>query len=150
MSTTETITPAEPVQPWGWLGDRDGGLPLREVAIEARVDGLFATTTVRQTFRNTRTGPIEATYVFPLPDRAAVTGCTADLAGRRVVAELRERAEARDGYDRAVAAGHRAGIAEEDRPGVFTLRIGNLAPGEDALVSLQLAGPVPVDAGVAE
>ena len=52
-------------------------------------------------------------------------------------------------YDEAIAAGHRAAITEEERPGVFTLRVGNLMPGELATVRLTLAGPVPVDDGEA-
>src|SRR5207245_8795773 len=39
--------------------------------------------------------------------------------------------------------GHRAAIAEEERPGVFTLRVGNLPPGESATVRLTLSGPLP-------
>src|SRR5262249_46308724 len=33
------------------------------------------------------------------------------------------------------------------RPGVFTLRVGNLMPGEAATVRLSLVGPLPVDDG---
>src|SRR5690606_23820648 len=61
-----------------------------------------------------------------------------------------ERGKAREEYDDAIAGGHRAAIAEEDRPGVFTMRVGNLRPGEEAVVTLTLTGPLPVDDGVAE
>jgi Ca-activated chloride channel family protein len=111
---------------------------------------MVATTTVRQTFRNTHAAAIEATYIFPLPDRAGVTAFTADLAGRRVEGELRERGQARQEYDAAIAAGHRAAIAEEERSGVFTTRVGNLQPGEDAVITLTLTGPLAVDDGTAE
>ncbi len=40
-------------------------------------------------------------------------------------------------------------MVEEDRPDVFTTRIGNLAPGEQATVELTLAGPVPCELGEA-
>ncbi|HEV7558497.1 MAG TPA: VWA domain-containing protein, partial [Kofleriaceae bacterium] len=42
---------------------------------------------------------------------------------------------------------HRAAITEEERPGVFTMRVGNLMPGEAATVRLSLVGPLPVDDG---
>jgi hypothetical protein len=112
----------------GRLGDDSTTLPLTAVEIEAEIRGTVATTTVRQTYRNTHAVGIEATYIFPLPDRAGVTAFTADLAGRQVVGELRERGEARREYDEAITAGHRAAIAEEERSGVFTTRVGNLQP----------------------
>jgi Ca-activated chloride channel family protein len=147
---TTTNAPLAPPAVAGWLGDRNGMLPLAAVEINAVVCGLVATTTVRQIFRNTRTTGIEASYVFPLPDRAGVTAFVADLAGRRVEGELRERGEARAEYDDAIAAGHRAAITEEERSGVFSTRVGNLQPGEDAVITLTLTGPLVIDDGAAE
>jgi len=144
---TTTNAPLAPPAVAGWLGDRNGMLPLAAVEIDAVVCGLVATTTVRQTFRNTRTTGIEASYVFPLPDRAGVTAFVADLAGRRVEGELRERGEARAEYDAAIAAGHRAAITEEERSGVFSTRVGNLQPGEDAVITLTLTGRWPSTTG---
>jgi Ca-activated chloride channel family protein len=58
-----------------------------------------------------------------------------------------ERGRAREQYEVAIAAGHRAAITEEDRAGVFTLRVGNLMPGEVATIHLTLIGPLPIDDG---
>ncbi|MFI6869821.1 VIT domain-containing protein [Nocardia sp. NPDC050406] len=135
----------------GVLRPADGhtGLPLVAMDVNVSVVGLVATTTVRQVFRNTLSTGIEAVYIFPLPDRAAVTSFTADLAGRLVEGVLQERQAARDAYDQAIASGHRAALAEEDRPGVFTTTVGNLQPGEEATLTLVLTGPLPVDGGEA-
>ena len=124
-------------------------LPLRAVEIDAQVVGLAATTRVRQRFVNPADMPIEVTYVFPLPGRAAVTSFTATLGSRRITGVLKEREAAREAYDLAVASGQRAAIAEEDRPEVFSIRVGNLLPGEDAGVELELTGPVAVEGGEA-
>jgi Ca-activated chloride channel family protein len=150
--TTSAVPDATAPRPVvaGRLGDGTSTLPLTAVEIEAEIRGLVATTTVRQTYRNTHSAGIEATYIFPLPDRAGVTAFTADLAGRRVEGVLRERGAARHEYDEAVTAGHRAATAEEERPGVFTTRVGNLQPGEDAVITLTLTGPLAIDDGVAE
>lgn len=150
--TTSAAPDAAATQPAvaGRLGDGSTTLPLTAVEIEAEIRGTVATTTVRQTYRNTHGVGIEATYIFPLPDRAGVAAFTADLAGRRVEGELRERGEARREYDQAITAGHRAAIAEEERSGVFTTRVGNLQPGEDAVITLTLTGPLAVDDGMAE
>jgi Ca-activated chloride channel family protein len=128
-------------------------LPLAALEVRTRLDGLVARTEVRQTYVNPYRDPVEATYLFPLPDRAAVTRFRLEVAGRVVDGELQERAAARQTYDQAIQAGHRAAIAEEERPGVFTLRVGNLPPGERAVVSLHLVGTLPVriaDPGSAE
>ena len=93
--------------------------------------------------------PLEATYIFPLPDRSAVVGMRMTVADRVIEAHLQERGAARQAYDTAIAAGQRASIAEEERPDVFTLRVGNILPGERVTVLLTLAGALPVEDGEA-
>lgn len=134
---------------FGALETDRGRLPLTALAVEARIVGLIAETRVWQTFRNALDEPLEATYIFPLPDRAAVTSFSMHVAGRTVNGELKERGQAREEYDAAIASGHRAAIAEEERSGVFHLRVGNLPPHEEAVVELTLVGPVPVSDGEA-
>jgi Ca-activated chloride channel family protein len=69
-------------------------------------------------------------------------------AGDRVIeGELDERGAARDTYQAAIAAGHRAALAEEDRAGVFTMTVGNLMPGDVVTIALTLSGPLPIDDG---
>lgn len=139
----------DPQAGWGALETARGRLPLTAMEVEARIVGLIAETRIRQTFRNSLAEPLEATYIFPLPDRAAVTSFRLLVAGRTVEGELKERGQAREEYDAAIANGHRAAIAEEDRSGVFQLRVGNLPPRELAVVELTLVGPVPVADGEA-
>lgn len=132
---------------FGCLSSSFGRLPLRAMDVSARVIATFAQTTLRQTFVNTLGRPLEATYIFPLPDRAAVTRFVMEVAGRRVEGDIQERRQARQTYDNAIASGRRASIAEEERPGVFTIRVGNLMPGEAATITLELTGPLPVADG---
>ena len=132
---------------FGALETARGHLPMTALAVEARVAGLVAELEVAETFENTLAEAIEATYIFPLPDRAAVTRFRMEVAGRVIEGVIDERGRAREQYEEAIAAGHRAAITEEDRPGVFTLRVGNLMPGEVATVRLTLVGPLPVDDG---
>jgi Ca-activated chloride channel family protein len=129
----------------GALESTQGALPLTGIEIDADLVGLYARVTLVQRFRNPHTRPIEAVYVFPLPDRASVHACVAELGGRRVEAQLKERSEAREEYFDALAAGKRAALAEEDRPEVFTISVGNVAPNEDATVTLELSMPLALD-----
>jgi Ca-activated chloride channel family protein len=132
---------------FGALECARGLLPLTAMHIEARVRGVMAAIDLAQTFVNTTGEPIEATYIFPLPDRLAVHRFRMEVAGRTIDGVIDERGAARQHYDDAIAAGQRAAITEEERPGVFTLRVGNLMPGETATVRLSLVGPLPVDDG---
>jgi Ca-activated chloride channel homolog len=134
---------------FGALRTEQGALPLEAMRVDAKIDGLVAKVDVYQTFINAIGEPMEATYIFPLPDRAAVTSFEMEVAGRIIRGIIEERGQARERYDRAIKDGHRAAITEEERPGVFTMRVGNIMPGERATVRLTLTGPLPYDEGEA-
>ncbi|MEU6413368.1 VIT domain-containing protein [Microbispora sp. NPDC046933] len=134
----------------GALETEKGNLPLESVDVTAHVTGLAAGVEVVQTFRNAFDVSLEATYVFPLPPRAAVTAFRMEADDRVVDGVLKERGQARADYDRALAEGRRAAIAEEDRPDVFTIRVGNIVPGERVIVRLTLSQPLPYEDGAAE
>jgi Ca-activated chloride channel homolog len=132
---------------FGALETARGRLPLAALDMTGRIDGLLSQVTVRQTFVNVTSEPLEATYIFPLPDRAAVTDFRMAVGGRVVEGVLEERGRARREYSQAVRQGHRASIAEEERPGTFTLRVGNLMPGDVAIIELTMAGILPYTDG---
>jgi Ca-activated chloride channel family protein len=140
---------AEPEGGLGALATSRGNLPLDAVDVRAAIAGLSASVELTQSFRNPFDVPLEATYIFPLPHRAAVTAMRMEAAGHVVEAVLKERSQARADYDQAIAQGRRAAIAEEDRPDVFTTRVGNIAPGERVTVRLTLAQPLPYSDGEA-
>ncbi|MEV0678992.1 VIT domain-containing protein [Actinosynnema sp. NPDC050436] len=124
----------------GCLRTDRGNLPLEAVDVRAAITGLASRTTITQTFHNPHDEPLEATYIFPLPSRSAVTALRMEADDRVVDGVLKERGAARAEYDEAVSTGKRAAIAEEERPGVFTTRVGNVLPGERVTVRLTLAG----------
>ncbi|GII53836.1 hypothetical protein Pth03_22250 [Planotetraspora thailandica] len=134
----------------GALETAQGNLPLESVDISARITGLSAGVQVVQGFRNPFDVSLEATYVFPLPPRAAVTAFRMEADDRVIEGVLKEREQARADYDRALAEGRRAAIAEEDRPDVFTIRVGNILPREHVRVCLTLSQPLPYEDGAAE
>lgn len=150
--STTTTSPAldKPEVGFGALRTERGSLPLVAMHVRASVTGLSAHTELRQTFRNALAEPIEATYVFPLPDRAAVTSFRLLVADRVIEGLLKDRGEARREYDAAIQQGHRAAIAEEERSGTFTIRVGNLPAQENATVELTLASELPFLDGEAE
>ena len=69
-----------------------------------------------QQYHNTSSRSIEARYVFPLDDRAAVCGFEAFIQGRHIVGKVQEKARARREYREAVARGDGAYLMEEETP----------------------------------
>ena len=148
------LTDADLGEGWGEAGvgtvaTGRGNLPLLGIDVDAALTGLVARVALTQTFGNRFDRPLEATYIFPLPDRAAVIEFRMEVGERVVEGVLKERGQARAEYDTAVREGRRASIAEEERPGVFTMRVGNLLPGERVTVRLVMSGPLPWDDGEA-
>ncbi len=116
-----------------------GLLALETMKIQARIGGLHAYTTVRQTFCNHLDVPLESIYIFPLPNRAAIESLRVELPSRTLEAKLHERNHAHNTYEHSLHYARRAALLEEDRPDVFTLQIGNIAPGETVTVRLTMA-----------
>jgi Ca-activated chloride channel homolog len=133
----------------GALQTAKGNLPLESVEAAVTITGLVGKILLTQGFHNPHDVPLEATYIFPLPDRAAVTAMRMTADGRVIEAELKERGQAREEYDQAIAAGKRASIAEQERPDVFSMRVGNILPGEQVSVALTIVGPLSYEAGEA-
>ena len=46
--------------------------------------------------------PIEAIYMFPIEEEAAVVNFTAELDGRTIKTEVRKKEEAKAAYDKAM------------------------------------------------
>jgi Ca-activated chloride channel family protein len=134
---------------FGALASDRGQLPLEAMDVRAAVCGLGYQLRLRQRFVNNLGGPIEASYIFPLPDRGAVTEFRLRVADREIEGEIQERGAARRVYSEAIAAGHRAAIAEEERSGVFTMRVGNIPAGERATVEMTVIGSLELEEGAA-
>jgi Ca-activated chloride channel family protein len=111
-------------------------VPLEGVRIDARLAGACTEVTVTQRYRNREAVPVEAVYVFPLEERAAVCGFAAVVAGKVIRGRVDERDAAFAEYDDAMARGDGAFLLDQERPNVFTASVGNLRPGE--AVELQI------------
>jgi Ca-activated chloride channel family protein len=112
-------------------------LPLAETRVRGIVSGFVARVKVTQVYVNPYDAVIEATYVFPLPERAAVTSMIMHLSDRDVVAEIKEKKEAEEIYKEAVEAGHTAALMTQQRPNIFTQKVGNIPAGDKIEVEIE-------------
>jgi len=103
-------------------------IPLQGVRIEACLTGLGSEVTVTQRYTNLEAVDVEAVYVFPLEEGAAVCGFTARVGDRLIRGRVEEREKAFEVYDDAMAGGHGAFLLDQERPNIFTVSVGNLRP----------------------
>ena len=112
-------------------------LPQLRTEVHISITGMVATATVDQVFSNSSTEAIEAIYVFPLPNNAAVYDMKMLINDRFIQGEIKERQDARRVYEAARSAGKRASLSEQERPNIFTNSVANIMPGDKILVRLQ-------------
>lgn len=112
-------------------------VPLTGVRIDVVAQGVASAVTVSQRYVNLEKMAVEAVYSFPLEEQAAVFGFEALIGDKRVVGEVMEKDKAFDEYDRAMAEGDGAYLLDQDRPNLFTASIGNLLPGQQAVVTVK-------------
>ncbi|XP_054543703.1 protein mono-ADP-ribosyltransferase PARP4 isoform X2 [Talpa occidentalis] len=119
------------------LRDTSGNLvPLEDVHIKGKIIDFVAQVIVFQTYTNHSHIPIEAKYIFPLDDKAAVCGFEAFINGKHVVGEIKEKEEAQREYQQAISQGHGAYLMDQDVPDVFTVSVGNLPPKAKVLIKI--------------
>jgi Ca-activated chloride channel family protein len=107
----------------------ESAVALAHIAVTGHVDGSIADIEVAQTFVNSFDHRIEAVYIFPLPEGAAIREMDMVIGERVIRADLREREAAREAYEEARDRGHVASLLEQERPNIFTMNVANIEPG---------------------
>ncbi|XP_049451030.1 protein mono-ADP-ribosyltransferase PARP4 isoform X2 [Epinephelus fuscoguttatus] len=120
----------------GLLDSSGQQLPLQGVHVKCRLRDLLTQVIIFQHYTNLSSVPIEAKYVFPLDDSAAVCGFEAFINGKHVVGQVKEKETARKEYKQAIAKGHGAYLMDQDAPDVFTISVGNLPPAATVLIKV--------------
>ena len=103
-------------------------LPLDGVHVAARVVGLVAEVQVVQFYVNPSKAKIDCMYELPMDESAAVCGFEVELDDRLLIGEVKEKNEARVEYNAAIARNETAALLEENKPDMFSQKIGNIPP----------------------
>ncbi|XP_039478325.1 von Willebrand factor A domain-containing protein 5A-like [Oreochromis aureus] len=122
--------------------------PLKSTEVELEVRDHVATVVSTLNYENKEDKPLEAVFVFPLPGDAAVCHFSAQTGQTQIVAEVKEKQEAREEYDDALSSGQQAFLLEEsdESPDIFSLSVGSLPPGESASIRLEYVTELAVQA----
>ena len=122
-------------------------IPMLFTEVEIKVTGLIARSAVTQHFKNPTDKWLEGTYVFPLPDTAAVDELSMKIGDRIIVGEIEERAQAKKIYEKAKSEGKKATLVEQERPNMFTTSVANIGPGETIQITIEYQEVLRYDAG---
>ncbi|MEG3978720.1 VIT domain-containing protein, partial [Microcoleus sp. herbarium8] len=74
--------------------------PLKHTEVRAKIAGNLSRVEVSQKFENPFTKPLEAVYIFPLPDEAAVDEMEIKIGDKTIKGSIKKREEAQRIYEK--------------------------------------------------
>ena len=110
---------------------------VREVGVDARVREGVADVRVKQTFHNPGSTQIEAQYLFPLPEGAAVADLVLMVDGKELPGRVLPKAEARRIYEEIVRTKRDPALLEYMGGGLYQASVFPIPPGADRVVTLR-------------
>ncbi|MEG4866926.1 MULTISPECIES: VIT domain-containing protein [unclassified Microcoleus] len=116
---------------------REQVFPLKKTEVKAKIAGNISRVEVVQKFENPFPESLEAVYVFPLPDEAAVDDMEIKIGDRIIKGDIKRRDEALEIYQKARQEGRTAGLLEQERDNIFTQSLANIKPGEKIEVRIR-------------
>eukprot|EP00092_Neocalanus_flemingeri_P060081 GFUD01071967.1.p1 GENE.GFUD01071967.1~~GFUD01071967.1.p1 ORF type:complete len:834 (+),score=254.30 GFUD01071967.1:112-2613(+) len=122
-------------------------VPLVSVQVDVKVVNFTAQVEVTQQFVNRERNPIECVYFFPVEEEAAVVDFTAELEGRKIKTQIKEKEAAREEYNQAVKNRQTAFLLEETKPDIFEIKVGHLSPGAGCKIKMTYLSELPVEEG---
>jgi len=115
--------------------------------VQIDVTGPIIRARVTQKFINTSQNRVEAIYLFPLPDEAAVDRLVMIIGGRVIEGKVQEKQQARRTYETAKQAGQKAALIEQQRPNMFVNSVANIGPGETIIIQIEYQDKVRLQDG---
>lgn len=124
--------------------------PLKHTDVKAEISGFLSRVVVTQNFENPFKEKIEAVYVFPLPQNAAVDDMTMHVGERVVRGKILPREQAQAVYEAAKTGGQVASLLDQERPNIFTQSVANILPGEKIKITISYVETLRYDNGAYE
>lgn len=123
-------------------------LAIRYHRVRVAVRERVAETRVEQTFTNTTGEVLEATYIFPVPDGATVSGFALWINGARQEGELLDSGQARAVYEQIVARMQDPGLVEHIGGNLFRARVFPIQPHSEQRVEIRFTQTLEYQDGV--
>jgi len=109
-------------------------MSLKSVKANGLVKGLLLEMTVRQHYQNDTNKNLETVYTFPLSWGATFMDLTVEMGGKRLSGVVTEKKEAIRRYEKAISEGDAPIMLEKNSEGLYTVNLGNLKAGEEAII----------------
>jgi Ca-activated chloride channel family protein len=122
-------------------------LPIKSIKIDTKISSQVATTHVEQVFRNDTPAILEGTYLFPIPESAAIAEFAIWDGDRRLVGEVRTKEEARRIYDEIVRRQRDPGLLEYAGKDLFQASIFPIPPHSDKKLEITYTQVVRAEGG---
>jgi Ca-activated chloride channel family protein len=153
LAAVAALTATAPAQ--GFLVDSRPGRPWRmprpvprpapqeasyrvsQLEINGKLHGVLAEVQVAQTFENTGSGQIEASFVFPLPYDGAIDELTLLVDGKEYSAKLLDARRARERYEAIVRTSRDPALLEWVGNGMFQTSVFPIPSGAKRTVTLR-------------
>ena len=112
---------------------------MKSVHVHGKLDGLLLRMKVRQTYTNDTNQALETVYTFPLAWGATLLNLAVELNGKRLIGTVLEKKQAVRQYEKAIDNGDSPIMVERSGRGLYTANLGNLLPGETAVIEIEYA-----------
>ena len=146
VSADGFIIPQPPIdRPVPW---RDVPLTIKYHRVSVSIEDQVATTKVDQVFVNDADFAVEGTYIFPLPEDAAVSSFDMWVDGKRLEGKLLGRDEARRIYEDIVRRQKDPALLEYAGRGAFQARIFPIPPRGERRIELAYTQVLPQQSGL--
>lgn len=111
---------------------------IKQIAVDARIQDQLASVQVTQSFVNTGSATIEASFCFPLPYDGAVHQMTLMVDGKEYAAKLLPAKDAKEIYLSHVRRNQDPALLEWIGTGMFQTSVFPIPPGAERTVTIQL------------
>ncbi len=131
-------------------GPRAAEFRITNVDVRAGIQEQVATVQIAQTFQNTSQRTLETTFLFPMPDGAAINGLTLIVDGKELIGELKPKDEARSEYEAIVRQQKDPALLEYMGRGLFKTSVFPIPAGESRRVEIRYTQLLTSDSGLVD
>ena len=116
--------------------------------VQVTIKDQVAQTRVDQVFVNDTDRELEGTYIFPLPDDAAISGFSMFIDGKKLEGALLTREEARRIYEETVSRKHDPALLEYVGRGAFQARVYPIPAHAERRIQIEYTQALAMDGGL--
>jgi len=125
-------------------------LTIKYHRVRVTIENQVATTHVDQVFVNEAPYEMEGTYIFPLPEEAAISEFAMWVDGEKLEGRLLDKDQARRIYEDIVRRRQDPALLEYVGRNAFQARIFPIPPGGERRVELEYSQVLPMDGGLVQ